>query len=109
MIASNSETFFETLTNLKPSLKAQNRPTYKPKKRSNPAGCEKHLLRMSKKAKKKAAMGSWGVVDEDDKYIKALLSKDDPAKLSMNFEPPNVDEDILVESQYVCSFESFHC
>ncbi len=50
---------------------------------------------MSKKAKKEAAIGCWGVINEDHKYIKALLSEDDPAKPSSNFEPPTVDEDFL--------------
>ena len=39
----------------------------------------------------------WGVVIKDDKYIKALLSEDDPAEPSSNFKTPTVDEIFLVE------------
>ncbi len=48
---------------------------------------------MSKKAKKKAAIGCWGVANEHEKYIKAFMSEDDQAKPSSIFELPTVDED----------------
>ncbi len=54
---------------------------------------------MPKTAKKKTVIGCWSVVDEDDKFIKAFLSEEDPAKPSFNFDPPTVDEENLVESQ----------